>query len=531
MLDLKFRSEDLKNDEIEKFYVETKEDRRIIDLLKTKNPTVIVGGRGVGKTFLLRMAENELINDFAAKRILPVYLSFTKTSLVMSDDTASFHNWMLSKIASKLCRTIRRKGLLERNSRVLDVISGGISSGDEYNVDILVKEFEESYKKPSTKIDSIGYSVDEFKDEIEDICEELSISSISLYIDEAAHVFVPEQQRAFFSLFRDLRSPYITCNAAVYPAVTYYGESFQKEHDATLTNVERDVLSSDYIRNMKEILVKQCDNNSTLLRAISDHSGNFNIIAYAACGNPRIMLKLFAKSNGLRTTDTNKYIKDYFREEIWTEHTALAEKYEKCKALIDWGREFIETTIIPELRKKNTDKSSSSYFWIHRDSPHHVFEALRILSYSGIITLHTRAIKATRSELGHRYILNYGCLLAAEDSPCTTGNDIIKKLSIKIMPEFGRDHPSYSKLASDVYSELTKDDIRDSLSRQLKKKIDVLDLPGWQIEGLKHIGITNICDILDSTEQQIQKIYQVGKARERRIRNAAFAAVYEYISG
>jgi len=531
MLDLKFRSEDLKNDEIEKYYVETLEDRRIIDLLKTKNPTVIVGGRGVGKTFLLRMAENELNHEFDSKRILPVYLSFTKTSLVMSDDSSSFHNWMLSKIASKLCRVIKRKGLLERNSRVLDVISGGAASEDEYKVDSLVRQFEESYKNPSSKIDGIGYSVDDFKDEIEDICEELSISSISLFIDEAAHVFVPDQQRAFFSLFRDLRSPYLTCNAAVYPAVTYYGESFQKEHDATLTNVERDVLSGNYVRNMKEILLKQCDNNSTLLRNISEHLGNFKIIAYAACGNPRIMLKLFSKSNGLKTVDTNKAIKDYFREEIWTEHTALAEKYEKCKALIDWGREFIESTIIPEVRKKNTEKSSSSYFWIHRDSPHHVFEALRILSYSGIITLHTRAIKATRSELGHRYILNYGCLLAAEDSPCSSGTDIINKLSIKIMPEFGRDYPAYLKLASDVYSELTKEDLRISLSRQLEKHVDVLDLPQWQIDGLKKIGIRTISDILDASEQQIQKVRLVGKTRERRIRNTAFAAVYEYISG
>lgn len=531
MIDFKFRSEDIKTEEIEKFYVETKEDRILIDLLKNKNPTIIVGGRGVGKTFLLKMAEFELLKEFEIKKILPVYLSFTKTSLVQSESEGAFGTWMLSKIASKICRTIKRKGLLERNSKVLDVITEGVSVDGNYKIDDLVRSFEDSYRNPTCPVASLGYSVDDFKEEIEDICSHLEISSISVFIDEAAHVFVPDQQRAFFSLFRDLRSPYMTCNATVYPAVTYYGESFQKEHDASVLNVERDVFSSEYIPSMKQILVKQIEGDSTFLRNLALRAGIFNVIAYASCGNPRIMLKLVSKSNGFKAADSNEAIKDYFREEIWTEHSLLAEKYEKCKPLIDWGREFVETTLVPELRKKNTDKSSSSFFWIHRDSPHQVFEALRILSYCGIVTLHTRAIKATRSELGHRYILNYGCLLAAEDNPCTSGPEIIRKLSIKIMPEFGRDHGTYSKISATVFSELTKSDLRVALAKQLSKDISVLDLPKWQIEGLKAIQIATVDDILKAPQDKIRQVRQVGETRERRIRNTAFAAVYEYIAG
>jgi hypothetical protein len=98
---------------------------------------------------------------------------------------------------------------------------------------------------------------DSLKAAIEDLCGDLKIARIALLIDEAAHIFLPGQQRRFFTLFRDLRSPYITCNAAVYPGVTYYGETFQPAHDATQITVDRDVTNNDYLENMREIVQKQ----------------------------------------------------------------------------------------------------------------------------------------------------------------------------------------------------------------------------------------------------------------------------------
>jgi hypothetical protein len=118
-----------------------------------------------------------------------------------------------------------------------------------------------------------------FKDAVQDLCEALSIRRINVLFDEAAHIFRPEQQRQFFTLFRDLRSPYMTCNAAVYPGVTSYGPSFEAVHDAQIEPLHRDINTPAYLDQMREIVFKQAD--SQLQSEIVKNGENFDALAYA----------------------------------------------------------------------------------------------------------------------------------------------------------------------------------------------------------------------------------------------------------
>jgi chromosomal replication initiation ATPase DnaA len=70
MVEFFYRTEDIKPDEVLNYFVETKEDRSILKDLKAHNPVILIGGRGVGKSFLLRVAENELLLKYEA---LPVF--------------------------------------------------------------------------------------------------------------------------------------------------------------------------------------------------------------------------------------------------------------------------------------------------------------------------------------------------------------------------------------------------------------------------------------------------------------------------
>ena len=93
-----------------------------------------------------------------------------------------------------------------------------------------------------------------------DICREQNISRIAnIFFSQRPDIFRPEQQRQFFTLFRDLRSPFLSCNAAVYPGVTFYGDTFQVTHDASVVTLNRDLLDSRYLENMREIVLKQAD--------------------------------------------------------------------------------------------------------------------------------------------------------------------------------------------------------------------------------------------------------------------------------
>jgi len=530
MSDFKIRTEYIKPAKILDYFVETKEDRKIVDRLKGDSPIVLVGSRGVGKSFLLRVAEAELKKEMEELNVLPVYVSFTQGAVLQLCSEDQFYQWMLAKLCSSFIRSLKKAGVIFPNS----ILSGKNEEEQESYLTKLITEFEDSWKGNSEAVESTYLpSVDDFKDSIEDICEEAGLESVNFFIDEAAHLLRPAQQRQFFSLYRDINSPYINCNAAVYPGVTSFGDYFQPTHDAIFIDLERDVASSGYVENMRNMVEKQAD--SRLLGKIAKNMTNFSILAYAANGNPRILLKTIADTPSVSSREVNTVIKGFYKSDIWEEHSLLTEKYPGFRGFIDWGRNFIEDHVLPEIKDKNDaylgdDKKTSSFFWIHRDTPEGVKKALNLLCYTGIISLHSDAIKATRSEVGTRYSVNFGCLLSLENTPAANGASIVKNITIKRMTEYGSNHPTYLTIDSDLDGFDDKI-INEALQLQLEKPVDRLDIPVWLIDALKALSLSTIKDVLEATEETIQRAYYVGKVRSRYIKNEATSAVFEYLSG
>lgn len=537
MIDLLYRTEDIPTEDIMDYFVETYQDREVIQMVKATSPVVLIGSRGVGKSFLLRVSEVEMKNEFENKKVLPVYLSFTKSSLIHSSDPEQFMHWMLAKICSRILRVLRKYGYLVNPPSNINILTGGSDSNTEKNkIELLLESYEDSWKNTNEDISpQVLPSLDDFLYAIEEICEETGIKRINLLIDEAAHIFRPEQQRQFFTLFRDIRTPYISCNAAVYPGVTSFGDSFQSSHDATFKNLDRDVLDDNYVDKMKEIVEKQLDADSNLVSAIKRYGENFSVLAYAASGNPRILLKTVANSSGLNSNELNKIVREYYKTGIWSEHSGLSDKYPGHNIMIDWGREFIENIVLPDLQKKNYQylregKKATCFFWIHRDSPLAVKEAIRLLSYTGIVNEYGYAIKATKSELGTRYQVNLGCLLSLESTPSNSAFKIAKNLSSGRFSEYGMNNAAFKQLI-DVVPKFVESDIQSILNRELNKSIDCLDLTDWQKQTLHNIDIGKIKDILEVSENDLKKVHYVGDKRARRVRSAALASVYEYLNG
>jgi hypothetical protein len=532
------RTEDISSENLLDLFVETQRDRQVVDSLKSATPTVLVGSRGVGKSFLLRIAATELKKSLEINRVFPVYLSFTKSSLVQCVNPDQFHFWMLAKLCNATLRALTREGLVIRIPNEANSLSGGKAQQDSTQrttLEVIENEFETFWNQPKGEIDTSAVpDADRFKEAIEDICSKLSLSRIAFFIDEAAHVFIPQQQRAFFTLFRDLRSPYVTCNAAIYPGVTSFGESFQPAHDATFITVDREVIADGYVNNMREIVEKQAD--SETLKNIERNGQLFSTLAYAASGNPRLLLKTLSKARKVSSSEINEVFRSFYRSEIWAEHSILAEKYPGHKRLVDWGRTFVESVVLPEIQKKNIqyidiDKSTSSFFWIHRDAPIGVKHALQILCYTGVVSEHSVGMKATRAEIGTRYSVNLGCLFALEQNPAITAFGIARALSVKRMTEFGFNHSAFFELQN------TKDSLenievnRHALAAQLGKSIDVLDISPWQKSKLLELKLSTVGEVLKVTERDLMRADYVGNVRSRQMRNAAEAAVFEYLSG
>jgi len=537
MTNMIIRTEDIRPECILDFYVDITQDKNIVEILKSATPTILEGSRGAGKSFLFRVAEAQLLKSFSEKHILPIYVSFVKSSLLQSGNPNQFIHWMMAKLCSRVIRVLYQNGLLVRPDSTFSLLTGGQSSVElsETRLEKVAKEFEETYKHPGLVIDNSPVpALEDFKDSIEDICRSRGIERIVILFDEATHIFRPEQQRQFFTLFRDLRSPFISCNAAVYPGVTFYGQTFQTTHDATRITLVRNPLEQEYLSGMRKIVLKQA--NSDLSAEIERNRENFHALAYAVSGNPRLLLKTVSLSQRLKTNDVKKILKDFYRTDIWAEHSGLAEKYAGHRALIDWGREFIEQAVIPESIQKNDrwekegKTESTCFFWIHRDAPASIYEALRMLSYTGIVTQLDSGVVATRSQIGNRFAVNLGCLAAPNAEPIAALTKFGRTLSVKRFTEYGPNHSAFSKLTS-IVGDFQEVDISSVLARELAKPIDVLELTPYQKDGLHSIGLDTVGKALQASESEFRKIAYVGQKRSRKMMNIVAASVLEYLSG
>lgn len=539
--ELLFRTEDIALGDIQDLFVETAADRRLVDACKTKASIVLQGSRGVGKSFILRVAQAEMDDDFPRKGVLGVYVTFNKAGLIQTSDPLQFQHWMMAKICNRIVRAVRQKGLIGDSSSVLNGLAPGTTSVDQVDDSLgaLEAQFENSWRNPGDAVGASGLEPQLLTDLLEDLCEGTRLQRIVLLVDEAAHVFIPEQQRQFFTLMRDVRSPYLSVKAAIYPGVTSFGESFQMSHDANLMTVDRDILDDGYLVSMREIVQKQ---DPVLANTISRQGDVFDALAFAATGNPRTLLKTLTRALPFNSGNVQRALREYFREAIWSEHSALGDRYHGHVDLIDWGRDFVESTVIPSINDRNdredpdgadtaeSDRALSIALWIHKDAPAAVKESLRLLCYSGILQEAGTGLRATRSGTGTRYVVNVGCVVAQAGDPLAQANRLRRSASIRRMVEYGSNNPAYRRLTG-FDLEALEDAEGSVLELQLQKSIDELDLSVFLRGRLSHLGFSTVGEVLNATEQDFRSAHGVGQVRSRQMMNAATTAVLEYISG
>jgi hypothetical protein len=279
---------------------------------------------------------------------------------------------------------------------------------------------------------------------------------------------------------------------------------------------------------MRKIVLKQDPGGK---KQINQYGEAFDVLAYASMGNPRVLLKTYASSTPFNRSRAQETIRNYFREETWSEHSNLAERYPGHRELIDWGRSFIERDVLPALHSRNlTANEASSAIWVHRNAPQTVREALSLLCYSGILLEGVSGIRATRSEVGTRYFVNLGCNFAQDAEPIQYGAKIRALLSPKRMQEFGANHPSYKSIQNLKLSKV-HGEVNSALHARLQQGYEALDLTDFQKSKLAELSIVSIGDVLRASEEQFQTLHYVGTIRARQMRNAAVMAVVEFLSG
>ncbi|WP_422653186.1 hypothetical protein [Bradyrhizobium sp. 2S1] len=122
--DFIIRTEDVRVEDVLDLFVPIQRDRELIDKLKSASPIVIEGSRGTGKSLLLRVCEQEQLGEIKDSRVLPIYVSFSRSSLINTGDPQQFQHWMLALLCSRILRAVSLlHRILFRSSATFEISS------------------------------------------------------------------------------------------------------------------------------------------------------------------------------------------------------------------------------------------------------------------------------------------------------------------------------------------------------------------------------------------------------------------------
>lgn len=525
--DLHLTTEDIEPERVLDYLVRTPTDAELLGDLKSRTPVLLRGSRGSGKSFLFRSAQQEMLSNLTVDQVLPVYVSFMKTTLIKVSSPEQFLQWMIVTLANGIVRAMQDQGLSIPATAALNAIGAVPQPGARPSpLERIQAMFENAWRKPkdvSADIEVPDATV--LVEAVRDLCRNTGLKRIILLIDEAAQVFIPDQQRQFFALMRDLRSPYLTVKAAIYPGATF-GYAFQPGEDAKIASVDRDVTDKNYIDSMREIIFRQ---DEGLAKKLSNRGELLDILALAATGNPRVFLTTLSAADPFNRPNCERVLKKYYREDIWQKHNDLADRYPGHQPMIVWGSTFMQDHVFPALQKEHYRRPSGLRdVWIHRDAPQSVQEAMQFLCYSGVLQEAARGVKRHGAN-GTRYVVNLGCQFVQAREILKHAEETRGDLGGRDMIEFGRDHDAYRSLQ--LFPDHRSRQGNVVLDARLRAPSSELVLSKFQRSVIDRLKLRTVGDVLDAEESIFKKAKGVADVRARQIHNAAQAAVMEYLSG
>ena len=95
------------------------------------------------------------------------------------------------------------------------------------------------------------------------------------------------------------------------------------------------------------------------------------------------------------------------------------------------------------------------------------------------------------------------------------------------MTEYGLNFKSFDDVKGAVVAQTGN----EMIVEQFKKSIDTLDLTAWQKGKLHEIEVNTIGELMEVEESKLKEAKYIANARARQMKNAAVAAVCEYLLG
>ncbi len=486
-------AEDFEDEQFLKYHSFTLYDENIIKKLIAHGPVLIRGGRGSGKSALLRAANLRVKKDYA-QNILGFYISLRYLPLLKTKG---------DEYEKYFCDILIKNILSEMSDDFTEEI---------FDCDRNISETKNALRKLSTRLNK----------------------RIILFFDDAAHIGRESSLKTFFDIYRTLSSSTVACKAAIYPGVTEFGPRFDILNDAYVIDIARSEKDKYFIPFFKEILINRYGDsvykkaNASKTITIDDFSG---FLGRSVAGNVRAFL--FAcnyidnsiKEDAISINSIDATLKYLSQEHFWPLIEELKPKLGIYETIMDVLPEISEA-IFKSVGSTQMRESYGPSFIIHRSNIERLKKLFEILEYTGFVAKSDASRGLKSGGRGTKYNINLSLLLE-QVVPSRLTQELFKKW-------LGNDTESVEFGQSSILSKFKLPEPDDKELGVLNQPIEVLKksnaypygLTEAKIEKLREGGFDTVEKIFNASEDDILNIDTLGQGWYLRIQNILGQAIW-----
>ena len=484
--DLILACEEFSVEDFERYHFFTKYEDNIISQLMAHGPVLIKGGRGTGKSALLREANNRLrkANNNSA---CGIYLSLRHLPLLRTQG---------EQYEKEFIRILRDK--------IQEV------AFEEYEYDFSC-DFD---------IYSLHQELRKFSEYIE--------KRIVLFFDDAAHIGREAGLEEFFDIFRTLSSNRISCKAAIYPGVTRFGIRFDVYNDAKVIDITRkygQIGFDEFFYQVMQLRFEQSKN-----REMFSSKMNANEVAsflgMAVLGNVRSFIKgcsmLFEDNSKISFTKLSDVFKMLASDFFWPMMEEVRYKLGVYEPFIECCDE------IAELIYGECGEKMASSFIIHRNLANKYSKALEILEYVGFISKREASRGMKKGGRGTRYSVNLCNTLERVSGSRITTELYEKWINNSVEDiQFQANSIKFGEISLPEKNESNSLGMLDLDVSFLKKSPAFpYGLTDGKISLLKENGICTVGQLAECSKEQLMELPTIKNKMAARIRNVVEQAIW-----
>lgn len=483
--DLILACEDFSDDEFVKLHCFYAYEEGILAQLMAHGPVLLKGGRGTGKSALLREAARRL-NSKKTSPACGIYLSLRHLPL------------------------LRTQGKQYENEFLRILYDQVKKIACDYGCELA----------PFTDVYATHQSLNHLSDAIG--------KRIILLFDDAAHIGREAGLEEFFDIFRTLSSNKVSCKAAIYPGVTKFGTRFDVYNDAKVIDISRKKEQDDFQKFFLQVM-----NNRFASKVKSlEFSSNLSIeetaefLGMAVLGNVRSFIQgcsmLFEHSSKITFTALNETLLELASDFFWPMLEEVKIKIGMYAPLMDGSMRLAEKL----YEECGTRKAKT--FIMHRQLVSQYAKPLEILEYVGFLSKREASRGLKSGGRGTRYVVNLCNVL--EKVP---GSRLTQELFLLWMNQSPEDvqFSSTTSIFDDIILESPDENqeigvLTLPISCLKKSQTFPTGLTDDKIERLNEKGWTTVGMLAEKSLEDLQTIDMVGPKTALRIKNTVNQAIW-----